>query len=72
VSELYTAGAKEVWIIGISPLADVEVAAAFVAVLPDDTNARKRVFAVESDFQQLIDGEPTSDTGQKYLHFSFD
>jgi hypothetical protein len=72
VSELYSAGAKEVWIIGISPLADVEVAAAFVAVLPDDTNARKRVFAVESDFQKLIDGEATSDTGQKYLHFSFD
>lgn len=72
VSELYSAGAKEVWIIGISPLADVEVAAAFVTVLPDDSAARKRVFAVESDFQRLIDGEPTSDTGQKYLHFSFD
>jgi hypothetical protein len=72
VSDLYSAGAKEVWIIGVTPLGDSEVAAAFVAVLPGDTAARKRVFAVESDFQRLVDGEPTRDTGQKYLHFSFD
>ena len=72
VSDLYSAGAKEVWIIGISQLGDSEVAAAFVAVLPDDTAARKRVFAVESDFQTLMDGEPSSDSGQKYLHISFD
>lgn len=72
VSDLYSAGAKEVWVIGIAELGDSEVAAAFVAVLPGDTAARKRVFAVESDFQKLVDGEPTIDTGQKYLHFSFD
>ncbi len=72
VSDLYSAGATQVWIIGIAELGDSEVAAAFVAVLPADTAARKRVFAVESDFQKLIDGEPSRDLGQKYLHFSFD
>lgn len=72
VSDLYSAGAKEVWIIGISELGDSEVAAAFVAVLPDDTAARKRVFAVESEFQKLVDLEPSRDVGQKYLHMSFD
>ena len=49
-----------------------EIAAAFVAVLPNDSAGRKRVFAVESDFQKLIDGEPSKDDGQKYLHMSFD
>jgi hypothetical protein len=72
VSDLYAAGAKEVWTIGISQWGDSEVAAAFVAVLPDDSAARKRVFAVESDFQKLVDLEPTSDVGQKYLHMTFD
>lgn len=72
VSDLYDAGAKEVWIIGISAFGDSEVAAAFVAVLPDDSAARKRVFAVESDFQKLVDLEPTTDVGQKYLHMTFD
>jgi hypothetical protein len=72
VSDLYGAGAKEVWIIGITPIADSEVAAAFVAVLPSDTAARKRVFAIESEFQKLMDLEPSRDVGQKYLHFSFD
>jgi len=72
VRDLYSAGAKEVWVIGITVLDDSEVAAAFVAVLPGDTAARKRVFAVESDFQKLADGEPSRDIGQKYLHFSFD
>ena len=72
VSDLYNAGAKEVWVIGITPLGDSEVAAAFVASLPGDTAARKRVFAVESEFQKLVDLEPSRDVGQKYLHFSFD
>ena len=72
VDDLYSAGAKEVWVIGIAELGGSEVAAAFVAVLPSDSAARKRVFAVESDFQKLIDGEPSRDDGQKYLHFSFD
>jgi hypothetical protein len=72
VSDLYVAGAKEVWTIGISKWGDSEVAAAFVAVLPDDTAARKRVFAVESDFQKTVDLEPARDLGQKYLHMSFD
>src|SRR5262245_5390021 len=72
VSDLYTAGATQVWVIGIEQIADSEVAASFVAVLPGDALARKRVFDVESDFQELIDGEPSHDTGQKYLHFSFD
>jgi hypothetical protein len=72
VRDLYSAGAKEVWVIGITALDDSEVAAAFVAVLPADAAARKRVFAVESDFQKGADGEPSRDIGQKYLHFSFD
>jgi len=72
VHDLYSAGAKEVWVIGITAFDDSEVAAAFVAVLPGDTAARKRVFAVEADFQKLAEGEPSSDVGQKYLHFSFD
>ena len=72
VHDLYSAGAKEVWVIGITAFDDSDVAAAFVAVLPGDTAARKRVFAVEADFQKLAEGEPSSDVGQKYLHFSFD
>lgn len=72
VDNLYSAGAKEVWIIGVTEFGGSEVAAAFVAVLPSDAAARKRVFAIESDFQKLMDLEPTRDTGQKYLHFSFD
>lgn len=72
VANLYSAGAKEVWIIGVTEFGGSEVAAAFVAVLPSDPAARKRVFAIESDFQKLMDLEATRDTGQKYLHFSFD
>ena len=72
VSELYSAGAKEVWVIGVTPLGQSEIAAAFVAVLPDDAAGRKRVFAVESDFQKMMELEPSSDVGQKYLHMSFD
>lgn len=72
VNDLYTAGAREVWIIGITEFGDSEVAAAFVAVLPSDTAARKRVFAVESDFQKLVGGDPSNDLGQKYLHLTFD
>jgi hypothetical protein len=72
VGDLYSAGAKQVWIIGVTRIADSEVAAAFVAVLPPDGAARKQLFALESDFQKLVDGEPTRDVGQKYLHFSFD
>ena len=72
VDNLYSAGAKEVWIIGVTEFGGSEVAAAFVAVLPSDAAARKRVFAIESDFQKLMDLEATRDTGQKYLHFSFD
>jgi hypothetical protein len=72
VSDLYSAGATKVWVIGISEIGDAEVAAAFVAVLPADAASRKRVFAVESDFQKLIGEDPSRDTGQKYLHFSFD
>jgi hypothetical protein len=72
VSDLYSAGATEVWIIGITQFRDAEVAAAFVAVLPSDTASRKRVFAVESDFQKLIGGDASNDAGQKYLHFTFD
>ena len=72
VNDLYSAGATKVWIVGITEFGDSEVAAAFVAVLPSDSAARKRVFAVDADFQKLIGEEPTSDVGQKYLHFTFD
>jgi hypothetical protein len=72
VNDLYGAGATKVWVIGISEINDAEVAAAFVAVLPADAASRKRVFAIESDFQKMIGGDPTRDEGQKYLHFSFD
>jgi hypothetical protein len=72
VDDLYNAGAKEVWVIGIEKLGGSEIAAAFVAVLPTDSAARKRVFAVEYAFQILMDGEPSKDDGQKYLHLSFD
>ena len=72
VDDLYRVGAKQVWVIGIAEWGDSEVAAAFVAVLPDDAAARKRMFAIESDFQRLVEGDPASDVGQKYLHFSFD
>jgi hypothetical protein len=71
-NDLYSAGAKEVWIIGISQMGNSEIAAAFVAVLPDDATARKRVFAIESDFQKAMDLEPSRDVGQKYLHMTFD
>ena len=72
VDDLYSAGAKEVWVIGISEFGGSEIAAAFVAVLPSDASARKRLFALESDFQKLVDSEPSRDLGQKYLHLSFD
>ena len=72
VGDLYTAGAKQVWVIGVTRIADSEVAAAFVAVLPSDASARKQLFALESDFQKMVDGEPSRDAGQKYLHFTFD
>jgi hypothetical protein len=72
VGDLYSAGATKVWVIGISEIGDAQVAAAFVAVLPADGASRKRVFAVESDFQKVIGEEPSRDTGQKYLHLTFD
>jgi hypothetical protein len=72
VGDLHIAGAKQVWVIGVTRIADSEVAAAFVAVLPADAGARKQLFALESDFRKMVDGDPTRDVGQKYLHFSFD
>ena len=72
VDDLYSAGANPVWVIGISEFGGSQIAAAFVAVLPSDSAARKRVFAVEYDFQIMMDGEPSKDDGQKYLHLSFD
>jgi len=72
VGDLYTAGAKQVWVIGVTRIGDSEVAAAFVAVLPAEAAARQQLFALESDFQKMVDGEPTRDAGQKYLHFTFD
>ena len=72
VDDLYSAGAREVWVIGISELGGSEIAASFVAVLPNDASARRRLFALESGFQKLVDSEPSKDLGQKYLYLSFD
>ena len=79
--ELYAAGAKEVWIVEISKteggpkLGAMELASEFVIVLPNDRDARQKVFAWIARWErdaEIDEDQRTRDTGQKYFVLSTD
>jgi len=76
IDELYSAGAKEVWIVDTSKAeGGVELASEFVIVLPADAAPRKKVFdwIARWEKQAEIDEEDrTKDGGQKYFVLSTD
>src|SRR5581483_301383 len=67
VQKFYDAGAVRVTAVDISTVADTEVSDEFVVELPRDMASRKKVFAVEADYQSQYDEAPTSDRGQRFL-----
>jgi hypothetical protein len=72
VDDLYTAGATEVYVTGISEFGASELTASLVAVLPQTPEVRRKVFEVQAAYAREIEEEPAPDVGQKYLRFIFD
>lgn len=72
VEDLYRAGATEVYVTGITEFGDSKLTASLVAVLPNNPDARRKVFEVQAAFMREIEEEPAADVGQKYLRFIFD
>jgi hypothetical protein len=74
VEDLYTAGAKEVYITGIVDIEGAQLSASLAVVLPDDPAARKRVFDIQRALYKSWEYEEgaTEDIGQKYMDFTFD
>ncbi len=72
VQAFYAAGAKQIDVVDTVVAGENEIASQFVITLPDDSEARKKVFAEEADFESQYNEQPTPDRGQKYLHITTD
>ena len=71
IARITQAGAQRV-VIQFTKLGKAELLTAMVVVLPTDSAARQRLFAMEAELSQLCDQTPVTDRGQKYLHYGFD
>ena len=70
IEDLYEAGAADVWFMGIEPFGGKNLSAAIAVELPDDPEARARVFAAEAAFWE--EPEPRPDVGQRFVEITFD
>lgn len=68
----YQAGCPKVFITGIERLAEFNVSASIVVVLPTDPARRNEAFKVEQTFMQAMGEDGAKDMGQKYLMIGFD
>jgi urease accessory protein UreF len=71
VARLNQAGAQRI-VIQFVKLGQAELLTAMVVVLPTDSAARQKIFAMEAELSQLCDQTQVTDRGQKYLHYGFD
>ena len=71
VARLQDAGAEEV-AIESAKFGGGEFLVSMIAELPTDAEARRRLFAIEPELSALCAQTPAADTGQQYLHYSFD
>ena len=71
VARLSQAGAQRV-VIQFTKLGQAELLTAMVVVLPTDSAARQKIFAMETELSQLCQQTQVADRGQKYLHYGFD
>ena len=71
VARLQEAGAQRI-VIETAKIGQGEFLVSMVVVLPADTAARQRLFAMDAQLSQLCQQAPVKDRGQKYLHYSFD
>lgn len=71
VARLRDAGAEEV-AIESAKFGGGEFLVSMIAELPTDAEARRRLFAIEPELSALCAQTPAADTGQQYLHYSFD
>src|SRR5689334_20903555 len=81
VDQLYEAGAVKVYAVGFDKADNPQIVAQFVAELPTDAAARKKVFSTHNKFwKKYLSGEDEEelksfmekDNGQKYLVLNFD
>jgi hypothetical protein len=70
IESLYAAGAPGIWFMGIEPFGGKQLSASIAVELPDDAEARARIFKTEAEFWQ--EPEPRPDVGQQYLEIGFD
>jgi hypothetical protein len=71
VARLSQAGAQRI-VIQFTKLGQAELLTAMVVVLPRDSAARQKIFAMETELSQLCQQMQVADRGQKYLHYGFD
>lgn len=69
IERFHSAGASEVWMVGIESFGGAELSDTISVELPTDPQARARIFAVETE---LYGEAYTPDVGQRYLTISFD
>jgi hypothetical protein len=81
IDELYEAGAVKVYAVGFEKDDNPQIVAQFVAELPTDAAARKKVFDTHNKFwKKYLSGEDEEelksfmekDNGQKYIVLNFD
>ena len=63
---------RKVVVVGIVKEGEVEIAAAMVAVLPDDPASRKALIDWENKLFENEDDDVVKDLGQKYMYLAFD
>jgi hypothetical protein len=72
VDEFYQAGASQVYVAGVEEHEGSQFGTMLIVALPSDAAARKKIFAIAKQAEDLFQNDPTSDAKQKYLLFSLD
>lgn len=71
VARLREAGATRI-VIDTATIGQGHFLVGMVVVLPTDSAARQKLFAMDTELSQLFEQIRVEDKGQKYLHYSFD
>jgi hypothetical protein len=72
VEDFYAAGAAQVLICDIEEEEGAQYGEGLLVVLPEEKDARAKVFAVSARAEAVYQEDPVTDKGQKYLYYSLD
>jgi hypothetical protein len=72
IEDFYSAGATQLYIVDTETHNGTVYGGAILVVLPQDSGARAKIFAMDKSVARAFDEDTVSDQGQKYLYHAFD